>query len=68
MWVLSGIGHPAAAITDAGSTAYTTAYDPHGTENVTAGGDSAQWKQNPFGFKGPRDSATQLSTMVSSCS
>ncbi|SBN63226.1 RHS repeat-associated core domain-containing protein [Curtobacterium sp. 9128] len=52
MWVLDGIGSQAAAITDTGKTAYTTTYDPYGAETVTAGGDSAQWKQNPFGFKG----------------
>ncbi len=52
MWVLDGIGNPAAAIADTGKTAYTTTYDPYGAETVTAGGDSAQWTQNPFGFKG----------------
>lgn len=52
MWILDGIGNPAAAIADTGKTAYTTTYDPYGAETVALGGDSAQWKQNPFGFKG----------------
>lgn len=51
MWVLDGIGNPAAAIADTGRTAYTVTYDPYGGEKVTLGGDSVQWKQNPFGFK-----------------
>lgn len=52
MWVLDGIGSPAAAIADTGEKAYTVSYDPYGTEVVTYGEDSQQWKQNPFGFKG----------------
>ncbi|PZF14440.1 hypothetical protein DEI98_01925 [Curtobacterium sp. MCLR17_034] len=52
MWVLDGIGNPAAAIADTGEKAYTVSYDPYGTEVVTYGEGSQQWKQNPFGFKG----------------
>jgi RHS repeat-associated protein len=52
MWVLDGIGSPAAAIADTGEKAYTVSYDPYGTEVVTYGDTSQQWKQNPFGFKG----------------
>ncbi len=50
MWVIDGIGNPAAAIADSGNTAYTVSYDPYGTETVN-GGTSAQWLQNPYGFK-----------------
>lgn len=52
MLVLDGIGNPAAAIADTGEKAYTVSYDPYGTEVVTYGEGSQQWKQNPFGFKG----------------
>ncbi|WP_146244766.1 RHS repeat domain-containing protein [Curtobacterium sp. MCPF17_051] len=52
MWVLDGIGNPAAAIADTGEKAYTVSYDPYGTEVVTSGETTQQWKQNPFGFKG----------------
>ncbi|WP_200849280.1 RHS repeat-associated core domain-containing protein, partial [Curtobacterium sp. 18060] len=59
MWVIDGTGNPAAAIADTGKTAYTVAYDPYGVETVKAGGDSAQWQQNPYGFKaGLRSSST----------
>ncbi|WP_140448642.1 RHS repeat-associated core domain-containing protein [Curtobacterium flaccumfaciens] len=59
MWVIDGTGSPAAAIADSGKTAYTVSYDPYGVETVTVGGDSAQWKQNPYGFKsGLRSSST----------
>ncbi|MCT9620078.1 RHS repeat-associated core domain-containing protein [Curtobacterium sp. C2H10] len=50
MWVIDGIGNPAAAIADTGNTAYTVSYDPYGAETVR-GGTSAQWLQNPYGFK-----------------
>ncbi|OII09664.1 hypothetical protein BIU95_00875 [Curtobacterium sp. MCBA15_007] len=59
MWVIDGTGNPVAAIADSGKTAYTVSYDPYGVETVTVGGDSAQWKQNPYGFKsGLRSSST----------
>jgi len=59
MWVIDGSGSPAAAIADTGKTAYTVSYDPYGVETVTVGGDSAQWQQNPYGFKvGLRSSNT----------
>jgi len=48
---LGGIGNPAASIADAGKTAYIVSYDPYGAEHVTAGGTSAQWQQNPYGYK-----------------
>ncbi|MBF4606585.1 RHS repeat-associated core domain-containing protein [Curtobacterium sp. VKM Ac-1393] len=51
MWVIDGTGSPAAAIADTGKTAYTVSYDPYGVETVKVGGDSAQWQQNPYGFK-----------------
>ncbi|WP_367616861.1 RHS repeat-associated core domain-containing protein [Curtobacterium flaccumfaciens] len=36
-------------------------YDPYGAEHVTAGGTSAQWQQNPYGYKnGLRSSNTGL--------
>ncbi|MDR6169783.1 RHS repeat-associated core domain-containing protein [Curtobacterium sp. SORGH_AS_0776] len=58
MWVIDGIGNPAAAIADTGNTAYTVSYDPYGAETVN-GGSSAQWQQNPYGFKaGLRSSST----------
>ncbi|MFJ7288475.1 RHS repeat-associated core domain-containing protein [Curtobacterium sp. NPDC098951] len=58
MWVIDGIGNPAAAIADTGNTAYTVSYDPYGAETIQ-GGSSAQWLQNPFGFKaGLRSSST----------
>ncbi|MDP4333131.1 RHS repeat-associated core domain-containing protein [Curtobacterium sp. A7_M15] len=58
MWVIDGIGNPAAAIADTGNTAYTVSYDPYGAEAVN-GGSSAQWLQNPYGFKaGLRSSST----------
>jgi len=59
MWVIDGIGNPAAAIADTGGTAYTVSYDPYGGESVATGGTSAQWLQNPYGFKtGVRSSST----------
>lgn len=59
MWVIDGTGSPAAAIADSGKTAYTVSYDPYGVETVDIGGDSAQWQQNPYGFKsGLRSSST----------
>ncbi|TCL79660.1 RHS repeat-associated protein [Curtobacterium sp. PhB128] len=59
MWVIDGTGNPAAAIADTGKTAYTVSYDPYGVETVKVGGDSAQWQQNPYGFKsGLRSSST----------
>lgn len=59
MWVIDGIGNQVAAITDKGTKAYTVRYDPYGTETVSFGDTSAQWKQNPFGFKaGLRSSST----------
>ncbi|WP_336696802.1 RHS repeat domain-containing protein [Curtobacterium sp. USHLN213] len=58
MWVIDGIGNPAAAIADTGNTAYTVSYGPYGAETVN-GGSSAQWQQNPYGFKaGLRSSST----------
>ncbi|WP_426724839.1 RHS repeat-associated core domain-containing protein [Curtobacterium flaccumfaciens] len=60
MWVIDGTGNPVAAIADTGKTAYTVSYDPYGVETVTVGADSAQWKQNPYGFKsGLRSSSTE---------
>lgn len=59
MWIVDGIGSTAAAIADTGKTAYTVSYDPYGAETVGIGGDSAQWQQNPYGFKsGLRSSGT----------
>ncbi|WP_235036051.1 RHS repeat-associated core domain-containing protein, partial [Curtobacterium sp. 18060] len=59
MWVIDGTGNPAAAIADTGKTAYTVSYDPYGVETVKVGGNSAQWQQNPYGFKsGLRSSST----------
>jgi RHS repeat-associated protein len=59
MWVIDGTGNPVAAIADTGKTAYTVSYDPYGVETVNIGGDSAQWQQNPYGFKsGLRSSST----------
>ncbi|MEV7934051.1 RHS repeat-associated core domain-containing protein [Curtobacterium sp. NPDC089185] len=52
MWIINGIGNPAAAITDQGAKAYTVSYSPYGGENVSCGDSSIQWQQNPFGFKG----------------
>ncbi len=53
MWVIDGTGSPAAAIADTGKTAYTVSYDPYGVEGITAdSASSAQWQQNPYGFKG----------------
>jgi RHS repeat-associated protein len=51
MYVTDGVGNPAASIADTGKTAYTVSYDPYGAETVTAGGTSAQWQQNPYGYK-----------------
>ncbi|WP_141399128.1 RHS repeat-associated core domain-containing protein [Curtobacterium sp. 'Ferrero'] len=51
MYVLSGIGNPAAAIADTGKIAYQVSYDAYGAETVTAGSTSAQWLQNPYGYK-----------------
>ncbi|MGN8050944.1 beta strand repeat-containing protein [Curtobacterium sp. 22159] len=51
MYVVDGIGNPAAAIADTGDVAFTVSYDSYGAERVTAGGSSAQWKQNPYGYK-----------------
>lgn len=59
MYVTDGVGNPAASIADTGKTAYTVSYDPYGAETVTAGGTSAQWQQNPYGYKnGLRSSNT----------
>ena len=52
MWVIDGIGNPAAAITDKGAKAYVVSYSPYGGETVSYGDTSAQWQQNPYGFKG----------------
>jgi RHS repeat-associated protein len=59
MLAIDGVGNPAAAITDQGAKAYTVKYSPYGGETVTFGDTSAQWKQNPYGFKtGIRSSNT----------
>ncbi|MFJ3386021.1 MULTISPECIES: RHS repeat-associated core domain-containing protein [unclassified Curtobacterium] len=59
IWIIDGTGNPAAAIADTGKTAYTVSYDSYGAETVGIGGDSAQWQQNPYGFKsGLRSSST----------
>lgn len=53
------MGAVAAATADTGKTAYTVSYDPYGVETVKVGSDSAQWQQNPYGFKaGLRSSST----------
>ena len=52
MYVMNGIGNPAAAITATGKTAYTVSYDAYGAEKVVSGASSGQWQQNPYGFKG----------------
>ncbi|WP_228518143.1 beta strand repeat-containing protein [Curtobacterium sp. VKM Ac-1376] len=51
MWVLDGMGNPTASIADTGKIAYTVRYDAYGAETVTAGKTSAQWQQNPYGYK-----------------
>ncbi|PCN48879.1 hypothetical protein Csp2054_04705 [Curtobacterium sp. 'Ferrero'] len=51
MHVADAVGNPAAAIADTGATAFTVTYDPYGQESVTSGSTSAQWLQNPYGFK-----------------
>lgn len=51
MWVIDGIGNPAAAITDKGTKAYAVSYSPYGGESVSYGDTSIQWQQNPYGFK-----------------
>ncbi|MBE7195312.1 MAG: hypothetical protein INR66_22895 [Gordonia polyisoprenivorans] len=59
MWVIDGTGSPVAAIADTGDTAYTVSYAPYGAEQVTIGGSSAQWQQNPYGYKsGLRSTST----------
>jgi RHS repeat-associated protein len=59
MWIIDGIGNPAAAITDKGAKAYVVSYSPYGSETVSYGDTSAQWQQNPYGFKaGIRSSNT----------
>ena len=59
MWVIDGIGNPAAAITDKGAKAYVVSYSPYGGESVSYGDTSIQWQQNPYGFKtGIRSSNT----------
>ncbi|WIB77543.1 RHS repeat-associated core domain-containing protein [Curtobacterium sp. MCPF17_002] len=60
MYVTDGIGNPAASIADTGKTAYTVSYDPYGAETIsTDGAASAQWQQNPYGYKnGLRSSNT----------
>ncbi|PZE63600.1 RHS repeat-associated core domain-containing protein, partial [Curtobacterium sp. MCBD17_021] len=61
MWVIDGIGNPAAAITDKGEKAYVVSYSPYGGETVTYGDNSSQWQQNPYGFKGGlRSSGTNI--------
>ncbi|WP_182066907.1 RHS repeat-associated core domain-containing protein [Curtobacterium sp. ME12] len=52
MYVLDGIGNPVASIADTGAVAYKVTYDAYGKEQVSAdGGSSAQWQQNPYGYK-----------------
>ncbi len=51
MWVIDGIGNPAAAITDQGQKASVVSYSPYGEETVAYGATSPQWQQNPYGFK-----------------
>jgi RHS repeat-associated protein len=59
MWVIDGLGNPAAAITDKGAKAYVVSYSPYGGETVSYGDTSIQWQQNPYGFKtGIRSSNT----------
>jgi RHS repeat-associated protein len=60
MYVVDGIGNPAASIADTGRTAYTVSYGPYGGETIsTDGAASAQWQQNPYGYKnGLRSSYT----------
>lgn len=59
MWVIDGIGNPAAAITDKGAKAYVVSYSPYGGETVSYGDTSIQWQQNPYGFRtGIRSSST----------
>ncbi|MFL0358536.1 beta strand repeat-containing protein [Curtobacterium flaccumfaciens] len=60
MYVVDGTGNPTASIADTGKTAYTVSYDPYGAETIsTDGAASAQWQQNPYGYKnGLRSSNT----------
>ncbi len=52
MYVLDGIGNPVASLKDTGAVAYKVTYDAYGKEQVNAdGGSSAQWQQNPYGYK-----------------
>ncbi|MBF4616451.1 RHS repeat-associated core domain-containing protein [Curtobacterium sp. VKM Ac-1376] len=51
MYVLNGIGNPVAAVTDTGDIAFKVSYGAYGAETVTDGKTSAQWKQNPYGYK-----------------
>lgn len=52
MYVLDGIGNPVASLKDTGTVAYKVTYDAYGKEQVAADGDSsAQWQQNPYGYK-----------------
>lgn len=52
MYVLDGIGNPVASLKDTGAVAYKVTYDAYGKEQVSAdGGSSAQWQQNPYGYK-----------------
>ncbi|PZO58957.1 MAG: hypothetical protein DI639_08695 [Leifsonia xyli] len=52
MYVLDGIGNPVASIADTGDVAYKVTYDAYGKEQVSDdGGSSAQWQQNPYGYK-----------------
>lgn len=51
MYVLNGIGNPVAAVTDTGDIAFKVSYGAYGAETVTDGKTSAQWQENPYGYK-----------------
>lgn len=52
LYVYDGTGSPVGLLTDFGSTAFITSFDPYGVPALTAGGTGSGYQQNPYVFKG----------------
>lgn len=61
MYVYDGSGNPTWLLTDFGTNAWNTSYDPYGTQYLNSGGAGVGYTENPYAFKGGvQDRATGL--------
>ncbi|MGA1813690.1 RHS repeat-associated core domain-containing protein [Frondihabitans sp. 4ASC-45] len=52
MYVYDGGGNPTWLLTDFGTNAWNTSYDPYGTQYLNSGGTGVGYTENPYAFKG----------------